>query len=52
MVFRKTDILAIALVVVMAVLVALLFLPGETPGGQVQIYQDRQGRAGGKTPVP
>ena len=40
MVFRKTDILAIALVVVMAVLVALLFLPGKTPGGQVQIYRD------------
>ena len=38
--FRKTDILAIALVAVLAVLVALCFLPGKAPGGQVQVYRD------------
>lgn len=34
------DILAVALVAALAVLVALCFLPGNAPGGQVQVYRD------------
>lgn len=40
--FRRGDLLAIALVVVIAAAVAVLYLPGDEAGGHaaVQIYQD------------
>lgn len=38
--FRKWDLLAIGLVVALAVLVAVCFLPGDAPAATVQVYQD------------
>ena len=38
--FQKGDILAIGVVVLLAVLVFALFLPGEETGGYAEIYQD------------
>lgn len=39
--FRKADMIAIALVLVLAVLIFLCFLPGkDAPAAAVQVYQD------------